>query len=570
MHRILLILIFPILAYSQDYQLVTGKTCDGYPQISVGSIPGSCIGLVASSQLKDKNGETLKFPRKIIELKPNLFLISDMGGWEPPFQGKIWLLDSSQNKLTKLIDKLTLPHGLAIGPDGMIYVGEMGLIFKFDPNSPKPSQTCQTVIHNLPSTVLRTKGNPCIDEKVSKATQEISHPLVSFTFSKNPSTAGNLIVNSGSSSDNCTDKSGKIKVDSQGRCSEMEGSNPGASVREYEYLGNGNWNPNFRILARGLRNSMVLVSHESGNIIQMENSMDFPDAKEPFEEINILKEARHYGWPYCFNFKGQNPIYNLFFKCDGTNKSYEEPYALIPPHTAPLDGLYYSGNMFPELQNTLLVSWHGYRGTGQRIVSYPTNTDGLPYVSQDTFYYNSYNPKTDKTQKIQANPAGGLVRTASYTEVVFDWYKVPNLRPIGAPVGLTVASDGAIWVVEDKNKTILRIAKGKSSNDNGSNQNSSTLDEKKFNDSVFMARWSKIQKNILTPQCATCHNQVQNQNGKELIKELVSSGWMNPGNSSESLIVKRLKGGEMRLMPPQGPLQTRDIQAIEQFIDDLD
>ena len=31
------------------------------------------------------------------------------------------------------------------------------------------------------------------------------------------------------------------------------------------------------------------------------------------------------------------------------------------------------------------------------------------------------------------------------------------MRPQGAPVGLTVAADGAIWLAEDKNQTIIRI-----------------------------------------------------------------------------------------------------------------
>jgi len=31
--------------------------------------------------------------------------------------------------------------------------------------------------------------------------------------------------------------------------------------------------------------------------------------------------------------------------------------------------------------------------------------------------------------------------------------------PLGAPLGLAVAEDGAIWVVEDRNATILRIAR---------------------------------------------------------------------------------------------------------------
>jgi glucose/arabinose dehydrogenase len=38
------------------------------------------------------------------------------------------------------------------------------------------------------------------------------------------------------------------------------------------------------------------------------------------------------------------------------------------------------------------------------------------------------------------------------------WDKRRGVRPMGTPVGLAVADDGAIWVTEDKNATILRIA----------------------------------------------------------------------------------------------------------------
>ena len=32
-----------------------------------------------------------------------------------------------------------------------------------------------------------------------------------------------------------------------------------------------------------------------------------------------------------------------------------------------------------------------------------------------------------------------------------------GVRPQGAPVGMAVAPDGAIWLAEDKNQTIIRI-----------------------------------------------------------------------------------------------------------------
>ena len=39
------------------------------------------------------------------------------------------------------------------------------------------------------------------------------------------------------------------------------------------------------------------------------------------------------------------------------------------------------------------------------------------------------------------------------------WNAVASKRPMGAPVGLAVAADGAIWLADDRNGHILRIAK---------------------------------------------------------------------------------------------------------------
>jgi len=38
------------------------------------------------------------------------------------------------------------------------------------------------------------------------------------------------------------------------------------------------------------------------------------------------------------------------------------------------------------------------------------------------------------------------------------WDLKAGSRPMGTPVGMAVAADGALWVAEDKNATVLRIA----------------------------------------------------------------------------------------------------------------
>ena len=49
-------------------------------------------------------------------------------------------------------------------------------------------------------------------------------------------------------------------------------------------------------------------------------------------------------------------------------KSVRTPVVLLPPHGAPLGLAYYHGDMFPQLEGRLLVTLHGYRATGSRIL----------------------------------------------------------------------------------------------------------------------------------------------------------------------------------------------------------
>ena len=44
-------------------------------------------------------------------------------------------------------------------------------------------------------------------------------------------------------------------------------------------------------------------------------------------------------------------------------------------------------------------------------------------------------------------------------ELIDGWHRVNGARPQGAPVGMTVAEDGAIWLVEDKNSALQEKGK---------------------------------------------------------------------------------------------------------------
>jgi glucose/arabinose dehydrogenase len=328
-----------------------------------------------------------------------------------------------------LLRGLALPHGLGRGPDGKVYVGDMGRIFRFDPLAPNPSRTMQTVISGLPNSLEK----------------DFLHPLVHFIFDAD----GALLVNSGAASDQCEARGGK--PNGTRVCDESETSEPSAGIRRYAYRGNGVWDKNFTMLARGLRNSLALARHGSGTLLQAENSMDFPDAFSPAEELNVLRPAAHYGWPYCYEMNKPAPVWARAGAMDCRSARHTPPALLLPPHSAPLSMLYYNGAMFPELRGKLLLSLHGYRPAGARLVAFAVDAKGIPLTTASARY-----PFVETDNKSGTRPYPGPA--AEPLQLTPQWHERHD-RPNGTPLGLAVAEDGAIWLAEDRNGAILRIAR---------------------------------------------------------------------------------------------------------------
>jgi glucose/arabinose dehydrogenase len=324
-----------------------------------------------------------------------------------------------------------MPHGMMRGPDGKVYVNEQGRVFRFDPLSPDPKASVETVIADAPDT--RTRYN--------------FHPLSSFIFDGN----NDLLLSVGAPSDQCL-KDGK--PDGTTFCAQSEGDYKAAGIRRYAYLGDGKWSPSFTMMAQGLRNSVALVRHSSGTLLQAENSEDFAPADTPFEELNVLRQGAHYGWPYCYDMTGTNPAWAPMHVMDCNGPAYTKPVRLLPPHGAPLSMLYYDGAMFPQLRGKLLIALHGYRPAGSRIAAFSVDRRGIPLATRNAHYDMYAGPNGDETVSMPyAGPASEPFLLTP------GWNNVDGSHPRGAPVGLAVAEDGAIWVAENNNATILRIAR---------------------------------------------------------------------------------------------------------------
>ncbi|WP_226667532.1 PQQ-dependent sugar dehydrogenase [Microbulbifer aggregans] len=499
---------------SANYQPLNSD-CDGPPQVAVGTMENTCLGLVANAA----RGAAFVKPRKALEVpQDGQLLVTDMGGWGAK-RGILWLLEFSDNRYSqlrsarKLSTGLNLPHDIKFGPGGYIYLGEADRITRFRLQGGEQTPP-ETVVEGLPF-----------------AAGKHLHPLTSFVFLAN----GDLLVNAGSRSDDCGLSAG------QQLCDEIES----VGLRRYRYLPeNDRWDTDYELYASGLRNSVALLVHPSGTVLQAENSTDLKEAEEPHEEINIIRPGGFYGWPYCANRN-----LDTGYIPDGCKQSnYIEPYSLMPPHVAPLDMIYYNGERIPALKNQLLVSWHGYRVIGNRLVSYPVDNEGLPRLSNNVTYNRDPIPPEQAFTSHALVPRGGTSADAQHSEVIGYWNQKKGVRPEGAPVGLLQLQDGSLLIVDDKNKALLRLSRGEPYMDEGSVGVYAVIDGIQFDGPT---------KHLLLENCSGCHNELKGNPG-QLLNRL--DGWLKQAEG-RTLLEQKLTA-DSGFMPPNGKLEDRKIATI--------
>lgn len=504
-------LIFSPLVFAGSY-ITTADQCDGFAQLPVVTQPGTCLGLVVQ-----RNANTpFKMPRTLVQTSDDKLLVVDMGAWMPQ-KGQLLVVDYRNPTVPAkvILTQLNLPHKIMHGLDGKIYLGEANRIQRFSWVNGQVINL-ETVIDNLP-----------VDA-------DYLHPLKNFTFDNE----SNLLVNIGSSSDRC-DK--KIPL---ADC--INGKE--ASIRRYNFdKKTQTYSADFEVIGRGLRNSMALVVHPSGTILQAENSMDFPDADEPYEELNIVGGNKFYGWPLCFNRN---------VGLDGSSckqDDYQQPWTLLPPHVAPLDMLYYSHGKLAALQNTLLMSWHGYRIAGNRLVSYTIDEQGRPELQKSAIFWRAPATAVGTYTEHKFNPKGGLgdgqstsddKKVAQHTEVISQWNEIPGLRPEGAPVGLTLSKDGSIFIVDDRNAAILRLSAGESY------QMQKVAGKQVSAKSLVPPAAVGA---ILQQRCAQCHGELSQQSNNLL----TINNWLHKQDGKTQMEL-RIFDDKIRPMPPDGSLTTRE------------
>lgn len=185
---------------------------------------------------------------------------------------------------------------------------------------------------------------------------------------------------------------------------------------------------NERVYADGIRNPVGLaIDPETGALWTSVNERDGLGDDLPPDYITKVKEGGFYGWPWYYLGQHQDPRHKG--KKPELADKVIVPDVLIQAHSASLDLTFYDGDQFPErYRNSIFAglhgSWNREKRTGYKVIMVPVQ-NGSAIGEYEDFL------------------------TAFVTSSGDVW---------GRPVGVAVASDGALLVSDDASNIIWRVS----------------------------------------------------------------------------------------------------------------
>ena len=213
-----------------------------------------------------------------------------------------------------------------------------------------------------------------------------------------------------------------VGVGSRANVSDDNSEKERADVLEFNPDGSA-----MRVYAWGVRNASGLTMHpQTGQLWVAVNERDALGDDLVPDYVTHIQEGGFYGWPWYYTGPNQDPRFA------GKHPELKEkaiiPDVLLQSHSAPLTLTFYEGSQFPaEYRGDLFVtshgSWNRAHRTGYKIVRV-------------------YTPNGKATGEYQDFVTGFVVNDADV------W---------GRPVGVTVASDGALVFTDDASNSVWRV-----------------------------------------------------------------------------------------------------------------
>ena len=186
-----------------------------------------------------------------------------------------------------------------------------------------------------------------------------------------------------------------------------------------------------KVYAEGLRNTIGFGWHpDTKKFWGMDHGIDLLGDDVSKEELNLIEEGKHYGWPHIYD-DGQ---YNPFPAPE--DKSYSEfkekttsPVLMYTSHAAPMQMAFYDKDQFPaEYRGDAFVAFRG---------SWNRSTPSGYKISRIVF-------ENGEPSRFEDFVTGFLIDD--------------NRAHFGRLVGLAIHADGSLLFTDDTNGVIYRVA----------------------------------------------------------------------------------------------------------------
>lgn len=289
--------------------------------------------------------------------------------------------DGKADKMEIVASNLTRPHSVAFHK-GFLYIATHPAILRVKYSNGKLEGEPVKVVE-LP--VLNT-----------------GHATRTIGFSK----GGKLFVAIGSSCNSCEEEDARR-----------------TTIMVYNADGTGG-----RPFAKGLRNALGFDWDPKTNALWADDmGQDKLGDELPPDEINLIEDGKHYGFPY---FVGNNIPNTDLPNAKGSLKASEAtpPAFELQAHASPIDLRFYTGNKFPETyRGAMFVSLHGSSPTARK--------ERIPGSVARVVFKNG-------------KPVG-------VEDFVTGWMK--DGQVFGRPAGLITGADGALYISDDNKGFIYRV-----------------------------------------------------------------------------------------------------------------
>ncbi len=195
-----------------------------------------------------------------------------------------------------------------------------------------------------------------------------------------------------------------------------------AQIRRINLDGSG-----AEVIARGIRQVVGMDWQPDTNLLYFsENQRDWLSEDIPQDKLNRIANPGkdNFGFPYCHQGNIADTEFGWGHSCD----DFTKPAGLMGAHTAVLGLRFYTGSMFPDLKNAIILARHGSWNRsvklGGDVVIVRLNSDGT---------VKSIDPLVT-----------GFLQNNSY---------------VGRPVDILVMKDGSILISDDYNGAVWRVSK---------------------------------------------------------------------------------------------------------------